>query len=111
MSITFTMRQAAKKLGLSIAALSRYVSSGKVPAPQVLEVGGFKVHSWTEEQIEHVRELLPKIANGRKTWRRKKQQQSAVSSRQSVKANPKPRNKKSRQSKKQIPRAKTKRSE
>lgn len=25
------------------------------------------IHFWTEEEIEHVRELLPKIANGRKT--------------------------------------------
>jgi len=28
--------------------------------------GGLKVHAWTEAEIEHVRKLLPKIANGRK---------------------------------------------
>ena len=25
------------------------------------------IHMWTEEQIERVRKILPKIANGRKT--------------------------------------------
>jgi hypothetical protein len=32
-----------------------------------MRVGDFKVFSWTEEDVEHVRKLLPKIANGRKT--------------------------------------------
>jgi hypothetical protein len=30
------------------------------------------VHAWTEEEIDHVRQLLPKIANGRKTRYQKK---------------------------------------
>jgi predicted DNA-binding transcriptional regulator AlpA len=60
-------RQVAKRLGLSHAALVRYIAAGKVPAPQTLEFGGFRAHIWTEEEIEHVRQLLPKIANGRKT--------------------------------------------
>ena len=30
------------------------------------------IHLWTEEEIEHVRKLLPKIANGRKTRHKKK---------------------------------------
>ena len=73
MPATFTTRQAAKKLGLDAATLSRYISSGKIPAPQLFKVGDFSVHSWTEQQIEAVRKLLPRIANGRKTWREKKQ--------------------------------------
>ena len=37
--------------------------------PEVIIVGKGKrvVHAWTEEEIENVRKLLPKIANGRKT--------------------------------------------
>ena len=31
------------------------------------------MHAWTEEEIEAVRKLLPKIANGRKTRYKKKQ--------------------------------------
>lgn len=80
-------RQAAKKLGITAAALSRYISTGKVPAPQITEIGGKPVHAWTEQQIETVRKLLPKIANGRKTWRKKKQ--IALSNQQSVKSKPK----------------------
>jgi predicted DNA-binding transcriptional regulator AlpA len=72
MSHLFTTRQAAKKLGMTAAALSRYISSGKVPPPQIVKIGNFSVHSWTEEDIETVRKLLPKIANGRKTWRQKR---------------------------------------
>ena len=60
-------RQAAKRLGLSAMTLSTYIAAGKVPAPRVVMVAGMRIHDWTEEEIEHVRELLPKIANGRKT--------------------------------------------
>lgn len=60
-------RQVAKRLGLSHVALARYIVEGKIPAPDTIEIGGLRVHSWTEAEIEHVRQLLPKIANGRKT--------------------------------------------
>jgi predicted DNA-binding transcriptional regulator AlpA len=59
--------QAAKRLGITGATLSRYIAARKIPAPQTVMAGGLKVHAWTEEEIEHVRKLLPKIANGRKT--------------------------------------------
>lgn len=56
-------------LGIHTATLAQYVAVGKVPAPQMISVGTGKrvVHLWTEAEIEHVRQLLPKIANGRKT--------------------------------------------
>ncbi len=59
--------QAARKLGIDPMTLSRYIRAKKVPAPTTLEVGRARLHAWTEEEIEHVRKLLPKIANGRKT--------------------------------------------
>jgi predicted transcriptional regulator len=69
-------REAAKKLGISPVALSRYISKGKVPTPEVVTLGRYKVHVWTEAQIEHVRLLLPKIANGRKTrWQKEREKQ------------------------------------
>jgi len=64
---TFTTAQAAKKLGISMMSLSRYIKMRKVPAPTIFTVGRATLHSWTEEEIENVRKLLPKIANGRKT--------------------------------------------
>lgn len=64
---TFSTRQAAKQLGLTAAAISRYISRKKIPPPRTIEVGGRHVHVWTEQDIERVRKLLPKIKNGRKT--------------------------------------------
>jgi hypothetical protein len=65
---TFSTRQAAKMLGLSATALSRYIALGKISAPNLVQLGGDRVvHAWTDHDIERVRKLLPKIKNGRKT--------------------------------------------
>ena len=63
-------------------SLGRYIKAKKIPAPIVLEAGNKILHGWTEAEIENVRKLLPKIANGRKTRYKK---QSAVSNQQSAK--------------------------
>lgn len=59
--------EAAKKLGITQAALSKYIKAKKVPAPKSVTSGRMTLHLWTDADIEHVRQLLPKIANGRKT--------------------------------------------
>ena len=90
--------QAARKLGIDPMTLSRYIRAKKVPAPTILEVGKGSLHVWTEAEIEHVRKLLPKIANGRKTRYKKqsgKKKHSAVSTQQSVKTK-KPKTRKSK---------------
>jgi predicted site-specific integrase-resolvase len=69
----FSTREAAKKLGISHDALANYIRAGKVPAPEIVQQGKRVAHIWTEEEIEAVRSLLPKIANGRKTrWERQR---------------------------------------
>jgi predicted DNA-binding transcriptional regulator AlpA len=70
---TYSTREAARMLGLHPTTLADYIVRGKVPAPAVLKVGTASLHAWTEAEIEHVRQLLPKIANGRKTRYKKKQ--------------------------------------
>ena len=72
-----------------MSTLSRYISLKKVPEPKSVTSGGMTIHLWTEAEIEHVRQLLPKIANGRKT--RYKKQHSAVSIQQSAKTKTPPR--------------------
>lgn len=67
----FSTREAAKKLGLQTRTLSRYIQAGKLPAPNVVKSGGMTLHLWTEKDIETARELLPNIANGRKTRHQK----------------------------------------
>lgn len=68
---TFSTTQAARKLGIDPMTLSRYIKSKKVPAPKVFVVGESSLHAWTEAEIENVRQLLPRIANGRKTRNKK----------------------------------------
>ena len=62
----YSTPQAAKKLGISLMTLNRYIAAKKIPLPPV-RVGGVRVRLWSEKEIETVRQLLPKIANGRKT--------------------------------------------
>jgi len=72
-------REAAKELGVHYITLHRYVLAKKVPAPKVQKVGGIRVRLWRKGDIERVRELLPKISNGRKRMKRvqrKKNKQS-----------------------------------
>ena len=63
----FSTRETAKRLGLHHATLAQYVAVGKVPTPEAVTTGKTTTHLWTEAEIEIVRKLLPKIANGRKT--------------------------------------------
>jgi predicted DNA-binding transcriptional regulator AlpA len=65
--------QAAKKLGISMMSMHRYMRAKKIPVPKMHRVLGVRVRVWTDEDIEKVRQLLPKIANGRKTRYKKKQ--------------------------------------
>jgi predicted DNA-binding transcriptional regulator AlpA len=65
-------REAAKKLGISFASLNRYIAAGKIPLPPLVRVGGVSVRLWSDADIQRVRALLPRIANGRKTRYQKK---------------------------------------
>jgi excisionase family DNA binding protein len=69
----YSTREAAKMLGLHLVTIQTYIAEGKIPAPPLLDVGGNKLRIWTDQDIEKVREILPKIANGRKTRYQKKQ--------------------------------------
>jgi predicted DNA-binding transcriptional regulator AlpA len=59
--------QVAKLIGISNACLSRYIRDGKVAAPPETMAGGMRMRLWSESDIEGLRKVLPKIANGRKT--------------------------------------------
>jgi hypothetical protein len=65
--IFYTTLDAARKLGIPYTTLVTYLLKGKVPNPKAEIAGKSRTQIWTEEEIEHVRQLLPKIANGRKT--------------------------------------------
>ena len=63
----YSTSEAAKRLGIGLKTLARYIENKKVPPPQFIKAGNSVHHAWTDAEIEHVRQLLPKIANGRKT--------------------------------------------
>jgi len=70
---TYSTRQTAQQLGISWPTLNRYIRDKKIPMPPVTELGSARVRVWSEEDIRKVREILPKIENGRKTRYKKKQ--------------------------------------
>jgi hypothetical protein len=55
------------------------VSAKKVPAPEPERIGGLLIYAWGDEDIERVRKVLPKIANGRKTRHKKKAKKTGKS--------------------------------
>jgi hypothetical protein len=75
----YSTRQAAKMLGIAHTTLAHYIEIGKVPAPEFVIPGIRPTHVWSEEDVERLRQLLPKIANGRKTrWEKQKAQPKAA---------------------------------
>jgi len=71
----YSTRQAAQKLGIGMTTLTRYIEDGKIPAPEATVIGRYEIRAWSEEDIERIRALLPKIANGRKTRHQKRKKQ------------------------------------
>lgn len=69
----YSTREAAKKLGISLLTLQRYIAKNKIPVPSLTKIGGGKLRIWTEQDIEKVRRVLPSLKNGRKTrWQKQK---------------------------------------
>jgi predicted DNA-binding transcriptional regulator AlpA len=87
--IYFTTQQAAKKLGIGLTTLIRYIVEKNVPAPPSTQIGKRDVRAWTEEDIERVRKLLPKIANGRKTRYQKLRDKQGTQPRAAARQKPK----------------------
>jgi len=54
-------REAAKKLGISLMTLQRYIADGNwIKAPRLQNVGGVKVRLWTDRDIKRARKLMDK---------------------------------------------------
>jgi hypothetical protein len=69
----YSTREAAKKLGIALSSLTKYITLQQIPIPPLTRVGGVRVRLWSDVDIAKVREILPKIANGRKTrWEKQK---------------------------------------
>jgi hypothetical protein len=80
----YSTRQAAKELGIPHNTLAQYLAAGKLPLPKGIIPGIRPTHVWTKAEIEHVRQLLPKIANGRKTRYSKLREKQKAQPREAV---------------------------
>jgi predicted DNA-binding transcriptional regulator AlpA len=87
-------RQAAKKLGMGMSTLARYIAEKKLPAPEAVEAGSARVFAWSEEDIEKARKILPSLKNGRKTRYQKERAKKKSQSKGSKKASKKKASKK-----------------
>jgi excisionase family DNA binding protein len=60
-------RQAAKRLGISLMTLQRYIAAKKLASvPKVERVGGSLMRLWSELDIKRVRKEMSQAKDGRK---------------------------------------------
>jgi hypothetical protein len=63
-------REAARKLGISLISLQRYIAAKKISAPKLQRIGGVHIRLWSDRDILRVRKELPLIKNGRRKQRK-----------------------------------------
>jgi predicted site-specific integrase-resolvase len=66
MKESFSTRQAAKKLGVTILTVQRHIAAGTIKPPPVVEVGTIRVRLWNARDIEKARKVLAGVKPGRK---------------------------------------------
>jgi len=56
---TYSSRDAAKNLGISLMTLQRYIADGNwIKAPKVRKLGNVKARLWSGRDIERARKLI-----------------------------------------------------
>jgi len=63
---SYSTREAAAKLGVTILTLQKHVKRHTFAVPPLVKVGGVSVRLWTANDIARVRKALAKIKPGRK---------------------------------------------
>lgn len=59
---TYSSREAAKKLGISLMTLQRYIADANwIKAPRLQRVGGVRIRLWTNFDIQRARRLIEKV--------------------------------------------------
>lgn len=67
----YSTREAAKKLGVSMATINRYIAADAIPLPPLTRVGGVTVRLWNDRDIAKARAVLSGLKDGRRTRHRK----------------------------------------
>ena len=56
---TYSSREAAKKLGISLMTLQRYIADGNwIRAPKLKRLGNVQARLWSERDIQRARKLM-----------------------------------------------------
>ncbi len=56
---THSSREVAKKLGISLMTLQRYIADGNwIKAPKIRQLGNVKVRVWSDRDVERARKLM-----------------------------------------------------
>jgi excisionase family DNA binding protein len=53
-------REAARRLGISLMTLQRYIAAKKISAPRVQSLGEVRVRLWTARDLERVKRQIEK---------------------------------------------------
>lgn len=57
---TYSSREAATELGISLMTLQRYIAAGKIKPPKLRTLGAVKARIWSSRDIERVGKQIEK---------------------------------------------------
>jgi len=57
---TYSTKEAAAEIGVSLVTLQRRIANGSIKAPKLQKVGGVTIRLWSDKDIEQVRRQLKK---------------------------------------------------
>lgn len=68
---SYSTREAAKHLGVSMATINRYILARTIPVPPLTRVGGVTVRLWSDKDIAKAKAIVNDFTDGRRTRHRK----------------------------------------
>ena len=73
---SYSTREAAKLLGVSMATINRYIVAETVPVPPLTRVGGVTVRLWSDKDIAKAKAIVAEFTDGRRTRHRMEKKSS-----------------------------------
>ena len=67
---SYSTREAANILGVSMATINRYIVAETIPVPPLTRVGGVTVRLWSDKDITKAKAILAKFTDRRRTRHR-----------------------------------------
>jgi excisionase family DNA binding protein len=67
---SYSTREAATLLGVSMATINRYIVAGTIPVPPLSRVGGVTVRLWKDKDIAKAKAIIAGFTDGRRTRHR-----------------------------------------